>query len=205
MACVVGPAIDIEVTPETGTLSRDSVGNPFGDVFIDFMDSQIKTILQYMNLGFDTLSIFVTDDVRAEAIGYHTAYAVKDDQGKARLRTFIYTGWLDPALVDPRFADISTIIHELAGWTNDPFGNNRAPDWIYPPPADPSTVCSGNPFLEVGYPQGNGPTFADFATFVSRVGGVSYHLQQLVQWQGLPTRCLQAPITVSIRFPSPRR
>jgi hypothetical protein len=180
---VVGPTIDIEVTPETGTLSRDSAGNPFGDVFIDFMDSQIRTILQFMNLGFDTLPIFVTDDVTAEALGYHTAYAVKDDQGKTHLQTFIYTSWLDPALVDPLFADISTINHELAEWTNDPFGNNRAPDWFYPPPTDPSTVCSGNPFLEVGDPQGNGPTFADFPTFVSKVGGVSYHLQQLVLWQ----------------------
>jgi hypothetical protein len=180
---VVGPTIDIEVTPETGSLSRDSAGNPFGDVFIDFMDSQIRTILQFLNLGFDTLPIFVTDDVTAEALGYHTAYAVKDDQGKTRLQTFIYTSWLNPALVDPLFADISTINHELAEWTNDPFGNNRAPDWFYPPPTDPSTVCSGNPFLEVGDPQGNGPTFADFPTFVSTVNGVNYHLQQLVLWQ----------------------
>ena len=169
------------------------------------MDSQIKTILQYMNLGFDTLPIFGTDDVRAEAIGYHTAYAVKDEQGKARLRTFIYTGWLDPALVDPRFADISTIIHELAGWTNDPFGNNRAPDWFYPTPTDPSTICSGNPFLEVGDPQVNWPTFTDFATFVSRVGGVSYRLQQLVQWQGFADQVPSSAYHVGIRFPSPRR
>jgi hypothetical protein len=175
------PTVDIEVTPETGSLSQDSSGNFFGDVFIDFMDSQIRTILQFLALDADTLPIFVTDDVTAEALGYHTAFALDEDGD--RLQTFIYTSWLDPALVDPLFADVSTFNHELLEWMNDPFVNNQTPDWFYPPPTDPATVCSQNPFLEVGDPQGNGPTFADFPTFESKVQGVTYHLQQLVLWQ----------------------
>lgn len=99
------------------------------------------------------------------------------------LQTYIYTSWLDPALVDPILADVSTFNHELAEWMNDPFINNIVPTWRYPPESDPRAICSGNPFLEVGDPQGNGPTFADFPTIVSTIDGVHYHLQQLVLWQ----------------------
>jgi len=179
----VAPTIDIEITPETGTLYTDAAGNPFGDVLIDFIDSTAQTILQLLDLGADTLPIFVTDNVTAEALGYHTAYSVADGSGGVRLQTFIYTSWLDPALVDPLFADVSTFNHELAEWLNDPFTNNLVPDWFYPPATDPASVCSGNPFLEVGDPQGNGPTYADFPTVPVTIGGVTYHLQQLVLWQ----------------------
>jgi hypothetical protein len=174
-------AVDIEVTPETGQLSQDTAGNFMGNVFIDFMDSQIRTILQFLDLDADIVPIFVTDDVTAEALGYHTAFALDADGD--RLQTFIYTSWLDPALVPPIFADVSTFNHELLEWMNDPFINNAAPDWFYPPPTDARTVCSQNPFLEVGDPQGNGPTFDDFPAAVITIDGVAYHLQQLVLWQ----------------------
>ena len=99
------------------------------------------------------------------------------------LQTFIYTSWLDPALVDPLFADVSTFNHENLEWMNDPFASNVVPVWMYPPASDPRTVCSGNNLLEVGDPQGNGPTFDDFPTVVVPINGVSYHLQQLVLFQ----------------------
>jgi len=177
----VGPTVDIYVTPETGVLYQDSNGNTFGDVLFDFMDSQAQTILQFLDVDPDTVPIFVTDNVTAEALGYHDAYAPND--GSGRLQTYIYTSWLDPALVPPIIADVSTFNHELAEWTNDPFINNMAPDWMYPPPSDPNTVCSGNPFLEVGDPQGNGPTYVDFPAAEVPIRGVTYHLQQLVLWQ----------------------
>jgi hypothetical protein len=52
--------------------------------------------------------------------------------------------------------------------------------WAYPPASDPNSICAGNPFLEVGDPQGNGPTYADFPTVVIPLKGYSYHLQDLV-------------------------
>jgi hypothetical protein len=66
---------------------------------------------------------------------------------------------------------------------NDPFVNNIVPTWFYPPISDPKSKCSGNPFLEVGDPQGNGATFADFPTAEVKLGGYTYHLQQVVLWQ----------------------
>jgi hypothetical protein len=172
--------ISIEVTPETGSLSKDQNGNYFGNVKIDFMDAEALTIMQVADLEPDEVAIFVTDNVTAQALGYHSAAAVDKDDGSQTLSTYIYTSWLDPALVDPLFADVSTLNHELAEWMNDPYINNRVPAWQYPPPTDPRAVCAHNPFLEVGDPQGNGATFDDFPTIVVTVGAVPYHLQQLV-------------------------
>lgn len=176
----VMPTIDIEVTPETGTLSQDSNGNLFGDVLIDFLDSQARTIIQLTPIDSDEVPIFVTQNVTAEALGYHSAFSVANPDGSETLQTMIYTSWLDPRLVDPLFADVSTFNHEEAEWINDPFINNVVPDWMYPPPTDPRSVCSFNPYLEVGDPQGNGATYDDFPTVVITIDGVGYHLQQLV-------------------------
>jgi len=132
----------------------------------------------------DELPVFVTKNVTAEALGYHSAYLVHKPDNTVALQTFFYTSWLDPALVDPIIADVSTFNHENLEWINDPFVTNVVPVWMYPPANDPRTVCSGNPFLEVGDPQGNGPTFDDYPTVVVPIDGVQYHLQQLVllQW-----------------------
>src|SRR5262249_14219572 len=120
------PTVDIEVTPEIGSLAQDAAGDFFGDVFIDFMDSQIRTILQLIGVDTDTLPVFVTGAVTAEALGYHNAFALDEDGD--RLQTYIFTSWLDPAIVDPLFADVSTFNHELLEWMNDPFVNNQTPD-----------------------------------------------------------------------------
>ena len=199
----VAPTVDIEVTPAIGNLSQDAAGNFFGDVLIDFMDSQAQTILQLLEVGPDTLPIFVTDNVTAQALGYHTAYTVSDGEEGTRVQTFIYTSWLDPAVVAPIFADVSTFNHELAEWTNDPFTNNLVPDWNYPPPSDPLAGCSFNPSLEVGDPQGNGPTFTDFPAIEVPVGHVTYHLQQLVLWQWFADQVPSSAFGGWYTFPSP--
>jgi hypothetical protein len=175
----VRKTIDIEVTPETGILFLVN-GTFFGDVLIDFLDSQARTIIQLSGIDPDELPIFVTQNVTAEALGYHNAFSVSNDDATETLQTMIYTSWLDPRLVDPILADVSTFNHELGEWLNDPFINNIVPTWMYPPPNDPRSICSGNNLLEVGDPQGNGPTFVDFPTVVVLVDGVAYHLQQLV-------------------------
>jgi hypothetical protein len=144
------------------------------------MDAQAQTIIQLAGLDPDEVPIFVTQNCFAEALGYHSAFSTTTDNGKETLQTYIYTSWLDENLVGPELADISTLNHESAELINDPFINNVVPTWMYPPASDPRTVCSGNPFLEVGDPQGNGPTFDDFPTVVVPLNGFNYHLQDLV-------------------------
>ena len=178
----VAATIDVAVTPDFGTLTPLAPGVYLGNVPIDFMDSLARSIIAQLNLDSGVLPIFVTNGVTADALGYHTAYA-QQHSSPPHPQTYIYTSWLDPALVPPIFADVSTFNHELAEWMNDPFVNNAVPDWMYPPANDPRAVCSDNPFLEVGDAQGNGPTFDDFPAALITVGGVTYHLQQLVLWQ----------------------
>ena len=177
---IVTAPVDIEVTLQTGTLMKDSGGNYFGDVLIDFLDAEAKTIIQLIGIDTDEVPIFVTGNVTAQALGYHNAFPITNSDGTVTLQTMIYTSWLDQRLVSPLLADVSTANHEIAEWLNDPFVNNVVPDWFYPPSTDSRTVCSGNPFLEVGDPQGNGPTFDDFPTVVVPLHGYHYHLQQLV-------------------------
>jgi hypothetical protein len=177
------PPIDIEVTPETGQLSK--VGSAyFGNVFIDFLDAEALTIIQVAGLSPNELPVFVTDDVTAEALGYHSAYSVTNPNGTEAFQTYLYTSWLDPTLVEPIFADVSTFNHENLEWFNDPFLNNVVGDWRYPPKGAPGSICSHNTLLEVGDPEGNGPTYTDFPTVVVPINGVDYHLQDLVllQW-----------------------
>jgi len=197
--------VDVEVTPQTGTLQLDNNNNPlFGDVLFDFMDSQVQTILQLLDLDDHTLPIFVTDGVTNQALGYHNAALISDDGGNAHLQTYIFTSWLDPALVPPIFADVSTFNHELAEWTNDPFINNVVPTWMFPPQSDPAATCSGNNLLEVGDPQGNGPTFADFPQANVSIGGVTYHLQQLVLWQWFADQVPSSAFGGWFTFPIPQ-
>jgi hypothetical protein len=172
--------VDIEVTPETGSLFQVDPTHFFGDVLFDFMDAEIHTIIELTGMDPDEVPIFVTDGVTNQALGYHSAFAVANHNGSESFQTFIFTSWLDPELVDPIIADISTINHESGEVINDPFINNIVPTWQYPPPSDPRATCSGNPFLEVGDPQGNGATFDDFPTVVIPLNGFNYHLQDLV-------------------------
>jgi hypothetical protein len=172
--------VDIEVTPAIGTLQQVDPTHFFGDVLFDFMDSQIRTIIELTGMDPGEVPIFVTDGVTNQALGYHSAFSVTIEDSKEAFQTFIFTSWLDPTLVDPLFADISTINHESGELINDPFINNVVPTWVYPPVGDPNAVCSGNNLLEVGDPEGNGPTFADFPTVVVPLNGFDYHLQDLV-------------------------
>ena len=106
-------------------------------------------------------------------------------------------------MVPPILADVSTFNHELAEWLNDPFTNNIVPTWNYPPPTDPLGTCSFNPFLEVGDPQGNGATYTDFPAIEVPVGGVTFHLQQLVLWQWFADQIPSSGFGGWYTFPDP--
>lgn len=168
--------VDILVEPDVAELFDLGGGAFIGNVRFGYMDGIIHTILQYIDIQPDELPIFVTDNVIADALGYHDAFAVGKKDNSNVLQTLIYTSWLDPAIVRDIIADVSTFNHELGEWLNDPYVNNIVPTWQYPN----IDLCSDNPFLEVGDPEGNGPNFEDFPTFPITLNGTAYHLQDLV-------------------------
>jgi len=171
--------VEVLVEPDVGEIqdvNGDGTGL-IGNVRFGFMDAQIHTILQFIDIEPDELPIFITYNVTADALGYHDAFVVGKDHGTEVLQTLQYTSWLEGALVGDLLADVSTFNHELGEWLNDPYVNNIVPTWEYPPL---NQLCSDNPFLEVGDPQGNGPQFAAFPTVVVPLNGYNYHLQDLV-------------------------
>ena len=171
------PTVDVLVEPDIGEVLQ--LGGPndlLGNVRFGAMDSTIHTILQFSDVQPDELPIFVTDNVFADALGYHDAFVVGQNDGTDVLQTLVYSSWLEPALVGDLLADVSTLNHEIGEWLNDPYVNNIVPLWNFPN----ISVCGDNPFLEVGDPQGNGPNYFTFPTVPVRLNGYTYHLQDLV-------------------------
>jgi len=170
----------ITVTPATGSLDTSTVP-PIGNMNIDLFDAQLHAILPQLHLDADQTPLFVTQSVTADALGYHDAFLVPDGHGGQRVQTLMWSSWLDIAQVGPLLADVSTLNHEVAEWVNDPYINNFAPLWAFPPF---NLECGANPYVEVGDPQGNGPDYALFPTVPIRIGGYTFHLQDLalLQW-----------------------
>ncbi len=171
----IGRTIDVQVTPDIGELIQvTESGDMIGNVRFGAIDSQIHTILQLVDVQPDEVPIFVTQNVFADALGYHDAFSRAASDGSETLQTLIYTSWLDINIVGDLLADVSTLSHEVSEWLNDPFVNNIVPLWAYPPRNE---VCGDNPYLEVGDPTGNGPDFAFFPNYVVSVNNYAYHLQ----------------------------
>jgi hypothetical protein len=173
------PTIDVPVEPDVGELLQlgSTPDTVIGNLRFGAMDAIIHTILQFIPIEPDELPIFVTYNVFADALGYHDAFPVGENDGTTVLQTLIYTSWLEGSVVGDLLADVSTLNHELGEWLNDPYVNNVVPTWTYPPS---NVDCSGNNLLEVGDPQGNGPEFFLFPTVVIPLRGFNYHLQDLV-------------------------
>ena len=171
----------ITVTPATGEIIDLGGGSVLGNMHIDDFDAQLHAILPKLHLDPDETPLFVTQGAIADALGYHDAFMVPNGHGGQRVQTLMWSSWLDINDVGPLLADISTLNHEVAEWINDPYINNEAPLWAFPPF---NNVCGDNPFVEVGDPQGNGPDYDQFPTVEVPLHGFTYHLQDiaLLQW-----------------------
>jgi hypothetical protein len=172
----------IQVTPAHGELFTAGPNDTIiGNMHIDDFDAQLHAILPSLHLKADETPLFITDSAIADALGYHDAFLVPDGHGGQRIQTLMWSSWLDINDFGPLLADVSTLNHEVAEWLNDPFINNEAPLWAFPPF---NQVCGDNPYVEVGDPQGNGPDYDQFPTVVVRTHGFDYHLQDiaLLQW-----------------------
>jgi hypothetical protein len=144
-------------------------------VSFDFLFSQINTILQLSDLRTDELPMLVSRNVSADvALGFHDAFDVQVGN-KNGIQTYLYTSWFDADVIDPIFADATTITHEISEWMADPFVNNVVPEYVIP---DSGGFCQN--LLEVGDPI----EFLPNQMMPVTVRGRLYHTQveTTVQW-----------------------
>lgn len=164
--------------------------NFFAFVDINFMNSQLNTLVQTEDLHVDEIPIFVTHNtVYADFFfggccigGFHTAFETKQVGNTAFVQLFDFATSLDAAVAndifgDPAiFADVAGLSHELSETFNDPFVSNIVPSWQFP--SLPPGICSN--VLETGDPVEN---LAN-AAFPVTIDGFLYHPQTeaLLQW-----------------------
>ena len=195
----VSRTFTITVTPETGSLGTFN-GGLIGNMDINLFEAQLIAIIAKLQLDPDQVPLFVTQSVTADALGFHDAVMVPAEHNSQRVQTLMWSSWLDPAQVGDLIGDVSTLNHEVAEWIDDPFINNAAPLWAFPPF---NTTCGDNPFLEVGDPQGNGPDFDLFPVVPVRINGYNYHLQDLALLQWFSRETPSSALSGWYAFPDP--
>lgn len=157
------PEQSFTVPAADGTVSQECVYTciTVGVADINWFDTQIQTMLKTLKIKPNTLPIFMTYDVYLTEGGcciggYHSA----DTNGQTySMYTYIDT-------VGEFSQDVSALSHELGEWYDDPKVNNT------------QGACGG--LLEVGDPlEGT----ANFGTYPYKLGGFTYHLQDLTYLQ----------------------
>lgn len=160
---------------------------------INFINSQLNTLLQTEGVRVDELPIFITRNaVYGDFFagfpldccigGFHTAFETAQNGNTISVQTFAFATALDPdastaIFGDPTvFADVGAMSHEVSEWMNDPFVNNIVPSWEFPGITPP--VCQNN--LETGDPVE--VLFHPF--FPITLHGFTYHPQTeaLLEW-----------------------
>jgi hypothetical protein len=164
----------ITLTPPSGAVAAIGCGNGFlGAIDLNWLDPYLQSTvipsLAAQGVGPSSLPIFLLHNVveyqgttsNCCALGYHNAFTASTGTQTYAVSMYDNSGAFSGS------SDISALSHEVAEWTNDPFGTNPTPAWGH---IGQVTGCQSN--LEVGDPL-SGTTFAD------TVGGFTYHPQQL--------------------------
>jgi|HubBroStandDraft_2_1064218.scaffolds.fasta_scaffold13207_2 hypothetical protein len=155
--------VTIEVPPGSSVVLQAPDGNLLAIVDINFIVSQLNTLVQTEPITVNAIPMFVTrnalygDFVKQQPVsccigGFHTAFESNQVGNNIFVQTFDFATSLDAdiadfAFGDPTiFADIFPLSHELGETLNDPFVNNATPS--YQIPGAPAGVCQSN--LEVG-------------------------------------------------------
>jgi hypothetical protein len=174
-----GPTVDAEQTLSPPA-TRGRTGTPFGhrvaEVDINWLDTQLHSLLTKLAIQPNTLPIFLLYDTYLTnggccIGGYHSA--VTNINGTVSYAEFTYVDF-----VGDFSQDVSALSHEVGEWADDPLVNNNG---------NPvSSKCGAGAILEVGDPEEG---FTNFGAFPYAVGGFSYNLQDLVflPYFGAPT------------------
>ncbi|MGH9684319.1 MAG: hypothetical protein ACRD4S_12010 [Candidatus Acidiferrales bacterium] len=160
---------------------------------INFLSSQLNTLLQTEGVTVDSLPIFITRNaVYGDFLagvpqdccigGFHTAFETNQVKNKIFVQVFDFATSLDPDVADfvfgdpTIFSDVEALSHEISETMNDPFVNNVTPN--YQIPGAPTGVCQA--ILETG------DVIEDLqpAFFPVLLHGFTYHPQTegLLQW-----------------------
>jgi len=183
--------VTIEVPFGSSLVFVDSDGTFFALIDINFIGSQLNTLIQTEPISVDAIPMFIARNAVYFANqnpndccigGFHTAFETNQTNNKIFVQTFTFAAWLDSDVaetifMDPTiFADILPISHELGETLNDPFINNITPN--YQLPGFPPGTCQN--VLEVGDVVEATPD----PSFPVTLNGFTYHPQTLglLQW-----------------------
>ena len=138
--------VTIEVPVGSSIVFQDAEGT-FGTLIdINFLVSQLNTLVQTEGITVDTLPIFLTrnavygdfdhgNPVDCCIGGFHTAFETNQVGNKIFVQVFDFATSLDSDVAnfvfgDPTvFADVNALSHEIAETVNDPFVNNETPKY----------------------------------------------------------------------------
>jgi hypothetical protein len=184
--------VTIEVPFNEAVVFADASGTYFALIDLNFIESQLNTMLQLEPVDVRSIPIFMTrnavfSDMTGDTVsccvgGFHTAYETRQAANRTYVQTVVFATSLDSDVAnsifgDPgEFADINALSHELAETVNDPFVNNITPNYQVPGAA--SGVCQET--LEVGdITESFIPDYTDVT-----LHGFTYHPQTLgvLQW-----------------------
>jgi hypothetical protein len=155
--------VTIEVPPGSSVVLQAPDGNLVAIIDINFIVSQLNTLVQTEAITVNAIPIFLTrnavygDFVKQQPVdccigGFHTAFESNQVGNNIFVQAFDFAVSLDADIADflfgdpTIFADIFPLSHELGETLNDPFVNNATPS--YQIPGAPAGFCQNS--LEVG-------------------------------------------------------
>ncbi len=206
--------VQIEVPVGSSEVFVDGDGTFFALIDINFINSQLNTLLQTEGVSVQTIPIFLSrnavygDFLDGAPIdccigGFHTAFQTNSTTTKIFVQTFAFATSLDSDVSDfvfrdpGVFSDINALSHELGETLNDPFVNNITPN--YQLPGFPPGTCQN--YLEVGdVVEGLSPDYTDVT-----LNGFTYHPQTLGLLQYFEGIVPSNAIHGDYSFPDPTR
>jgi hypothetical protein len=189
--------VAIDVPPDKGFVYRvKATGTLFGLLDEEWFFEQQLRINADAHIAVQQLPILLAHNIGVYFNGdpasgccdlsWHGAYLSQVLNNTFFIQTFVWESWFTPDVIGPEFADAYALTHELAEWTNDPFGVNFVPQWDFPQGPNfyyPAGYCEANPYftsiMEVADP------LEDYAfSYHLDVNGFSYHIanQALAPW-----------------------
>jgi len=204
--------VTIEVPPGSSIVLQAPDGNLVAIIDINFIVSQLNTLVQTEPITVNAIPIFLTrnalygDFAKQQPVdccigGFHTAFEANQVGNNIFVQTFDFATSLDADIADfvfgdpTIFADIFPLSHELGDTLNDPFVNNVTPN--YQIPGAPAGACQIG--LEVGDIIENLPNPTQPIT----LHGFTYHPQTLALLQWFEGKTPSDAINGDYSFPDP--